>query len=151
MVSSVEVLDDDSFPSDDSSALVADVLSTEEVATEDDSIESLDSRFEAYRDGGDASVSETIDLAGSSKSAPTEEVREEVRGRAPIVAIETIGSKKLVVGQESIYKVVVRNEGAESARKLVVTTILPDSVEVSSVEAEVGSAKIQAIDDRPGE
>ncbi|MBQ9874804.1 MAG: DUF11 domain-containing protein [Thermoguttaceae bacterium] len=151
VVSSVEVLDDDSFPSDDSSALVADVLSTEEVATEDDSIESLDSRFEAYRDGGDASVSETIDLAGSSKSAPTEEVREEVRGRAPIVAIETIGSKKLVVGQESIYKVVVRNEGAESARKLVVTTILPDSVEVSSVEAEVGSAKIQAIDDRPGE
>ena len=69
-----------------------------------------------------------------------------VSSRSPIVEIETIGPKNLVVGQESTFKVRARNVGSVAARKLVVTTELPETVAVADVEAKIGDAQIKTRD-----
>ena len=68
--------------------------------------------------------------------------------RAPNVLVDTIGPKKLVVGQESTYKIVARNVGAEPARKLVVTTDIPESVANVKARATIGEATFQSTEDR---
>lgn len=97
---------------------------------EEESPQSLDSQSET-RYEADAPLVRSADLSAF-----------------PIVTIETVGPKKLIVGQESIYRIVVRNEGRESARQLVVTTDLPESVEATSVDAQVGSAVFEEVSDR---
>ncbi|MBQ9128882.1 MAG: DUF11 domain-containing protein, partial [Thermoguttaceae bacterium] len=73
----------------------------------------------------------------------TQEAETTVSSRSPIVEIETIGPKNLVVGQESTFKVRARNVGSVAARKLVVTTELPETVAVAAVEAKLGQAQIK--------
>jgi hypothetical protein len=105
-------------------------------------LESIDSRFEAYREGGEAqSTIENVSKSVAETVASSASL-------APIVTIETIGPKRLIVGQESTYKVVVRNEGGKAARKLVVTTKLPETVVASTLDVQVGSAFIEEVGDR---
>lgn len=73
----------------------------------------------------------------------TKEAETTVSSRSPIVEIETIGPKNLVVGQESTFKVRARNVGSVAARKLVVTTELPETVAVAAVDAKIGQAQIK--------
>ncbi len=73
----------------------------------------------------------------------TKEAETTVSSRSPIVEIETIGPKNLVVGQESTFKVRARNVGSVAARKLVVTTELPETVAVAAVDAKLGQAQIK--------
>ena len=80
-------------------------------------------------------------VAGAKKEAETT-----VSSRSPIVEIETIGPKNLVVGQESTFKVRARNVGSVAARKLVVTTELPETVVVDGAEAKIGDAQIKTRD-----
>lgn len=76
----------------------------------------------------------------------TKEAETTVSSRSPIVEIETIGPKNLVVGQESTFKVRARNVGSVAARKLVVTTELPETVAVADVDAKIGEAQIKTRD-----
>lgn len=73
----------------------------------------------------------------------TKEAETTVSSRSPIVEIETLGPKNLVVGQESTFKVRARNVGSVAARKLVVTTELPETVAVAEVDAKIGQAQIK--------
>lgn len=71
-------------------------------------------------------------------------------GRAPNVEIVSFGPKKLVVGQESQYQIKARNFGSESARKLVVTTEIPESMTNVSTRVDFGVVSVQNVDDRAG-
>lgn len=123
----------------------------------------LDDRFGAFfQDGSQIQVSGDSSPAASSERASTAtrananggawrvaestEAEATVSSRSPIVEIETIGPKNLVVGQESTFKVRARNVGSVAARKLVVTTELPETVAVAAVEAKVGDAQIKTRD-----
>ncbi len=103
-----------------------------------ESLDSLDSRFEN-------ATSDKVDGAPMSSQATT---TRSISSGAPLIEIETVGPNKLVVGQESVYKVVVRNEGRQAARKLIVATEIPESVVMSTMEAQVGSALLENIDER---
>lgn len=103
--------------------------------------ESLDSHFDSYREGTVLSDNQKNKMESGVKTANSSS------NSSPLVEIETIGPKKLIVGQESVYNVVVRNNGSQVARQLVVTTDLPDSVVASSTEVQVGSATIVSSED----
>lgn len=64
-------------------------------------------------------------------------------GRTPNIEINTLGPKKLTVGQSSTYTLRVRNVGSETARKLVVTTDLPESASDLKANPSVGEASFQ--------
>ena len=131
---------------------------------EEAALDELDDRFGAFfQDGSQLQVNAETATAASSESASTAsrtnanggawrvaEAKEEeetiVSSRSPIVEIETIGPKNLVVGQESTFKVRARNVGSVAARKLVVTTELPETVAVGAVEAKIGDAQIKTRD-----
>ncbi len=118
----------------------------------------LDDRFGAFFQDG-VEIQTTADSASdaSNERASTangawrvaeakEEAETTVSSRSPIVEIETIGPKNLVVGQESTFKVRARNVGSVAARKLIVTTELPETVAVADVEAKIGAAQIKTRD-----
>ncbi|MBP5622638.1 MAG: DUF11 domain-containing protein [Thermoguttaceae bacterium] len=107
----------------------------DESSVEEETLESSDSQSEVVHEATEPVVREPIVKTADLSSFP-------------IVTIETVGPKKLIVGQETVYKIVVRNEGRESARQLIVTTDLPESVEAASVEAQVGSAVFEEVGDR---
>lgn len=105
-----------------------------------DSLDTLDSRFENATSGktnkaAERAVEEVKTVRGSSSGAP-------------VIIVETVGPNRLIVGQESVYKVVVRNEGTQTARKLVVSTDVPESVVLSAMEAQVGSTVLENKDER---
>ena len=121
----------------------------------------LDDRFGAFfQDGGlqlQASGETSSERASTAKrtnanggawrvAEANEEAETTVSSRSPIVEIETIGPKNLVVGQESTFKVRARNVGSVAARKLIVTTELPETVAVADVEAKIGDAQIKTRD-----
>ncbi len=66
-----------------------------------------------------------------------------VSAGSPIVEIETVGPQRLVVGQETTYTIRVRNAGKFAARKLVVSTELPETVAASNATTRQGSASIE--------
>ena len=120
----------------------------------------LDDRFGAFfQDGSQLQVNAETPSESGSKAKRTnandgawrvaeekEEAETTVSSRSPIVEIETLGPKNLVVGQESTFKVRARNVGSVAARKLVVTTELPETVAVADVEAKIGAAQIKTRD-----
>ncbi len=105
-------------------------------------IESIDSRLDEVLA---PRASATRDAPNVADSTPNVSV---ATTRAPNVLVDTIGPKKLVVGQESTYKIVARNLGTETARKLVVTTDIPESVTNVKARATIGDASFQSNVDR---
>ena len=127
--------------------------------TEKTALNKLDDRFGAFfQDDGlqlQASEETSSERALTPKRAndgawrvaeAKEEAETTVSSRSPIVEIETLGPKNLVVGQESTFKVRARNVGSVAARKLVVTTELPETVVVDGAEAKIGDAQIKTRD-----
>jgi len=122
----------------------------------------LDERFGAFFQDGveiqtnaetsterESTASRTNANGGAWRVAEVKETKEAettVSSRSPIVEIETLGPKNLVVGQESTFKVRARNVGSVAARKLVVTTDLPETVAVADVDAKIGEAQIKTRD-----
>ena len=64
-------------------------------------------------------------------------------GRTPNVEVNTVGPRKLTVGQASNYTIRVKNAGTDAARKLVVTTELPEYVVDLKSTPSVGDASFQ--------
>ncbi len=129
----------------DDSALVG---SNEE---NEETLDSIDSRMDAIRNTSireETGEKEPVQIADETLSDEVAENEQIVARRAPIVEINTVGPRKLTVGQESVYKIVVSNLGTEVARRLVVTTVLPESVLTRSLKTQVGAAAIEDVDDR---
>ena len=100
-----------------------------------------------------SSLDSRLDAALAPRVAPIESVaRDEASPlrRAPIVEVETTGAKKLVVGQESTYRVTARNVGLEPARNLVVTTDLPSTASKIKTRASSGAASLTSDAERGG-
>jgi uncharacterized repeat protein (TIGR01451 family) len=61
--------------------------------------------------------------------------------KAPVVSVETMGPRTIVVGRESTYQVQLMNSGDVAAEELVVHVTLPSWAEVMRIEASLGEAK----------
>ncbi|MGN1065626.1 MAG: hypothetical protein ACI4QC_09450, partial [Thermoguttaceae bacterium] len=87
----------------DDSALVG---STEE---NEETLDSIDSRMDAIRNTSireETGEKEPVQIADEALSDEVAEDEQIVARRAPIVEINTVGPRKLTVGQESVYKIV---------------------------------------------
>ncbi len=82
----------------------------------------------------------------ASKSSESEAALSQ--GRAPNIEVDSLGPRKLTVGQSSTYTIRVRNVGSEVARKLVVTTDIPERVVNLRAVPSVGDASIQEENER---
>ena len=118
------------------------IKNSEEQEQHSVSVEALDLQLDSYHAAPTDNPQQGMEVNFENNEQQTS------TGRAPIVNIETFGSKKLIVGQESVYKIVVRNQGKEAARHLVITTDLPDSVAIQSVKVQVGVASVVDVDER---
>ena len=58
--------------------------------------------------------------------------------KSPQLSVETIGPRKIVVGKEAAYEVVLQNTGEQAAEEVAVTLGLPDWAEVASTAASSG-------------
>lgn len=137
-----------------------------QVEEESDENAALEERFDAILSENDVQTAETstFDAAEESENASKTlelEPKRDANGSvwssenavsngsnvvsvgAPIVEIETVGPQKLVVGQETTYTIRVRNSGKYAARKLVVSTELPETVAASDATVRQGSASIE--------
>ena len=58
--------------------------------------------------------------------------------KSPLLTAETIGSRKIVVGKEAAYEVLLQNSGDLAAEEVSVTVSLPDWAEVTGASASAG-------------
>ena len=61
--------------------------------------------------------------------------------KGPILSVETLGPRTIIVGRESTYQVQLTNSGEVAAEELVVHVTLPAWAEVAGIEASLGEAK----------
>lgn len=62
--------------------------------------------------------------------------------QSPVINIRTLGPKKIIVGQESLYQICVRNSSSVDAKKLTITTDIPSSVEIAGVQPTIGNTSL---------
>lgn len=60
--------------------------------------------------------------------------------KGPLLNVETVGPKTIIVGKEATYEVHILNSGEEAAEQLVVYIFLPAWAEVGGAEASLGDA-----------
>ncbi|MBN2578011.1 MAG: hypothetical protein JXB10_03390 [Pirellulales bacterium] len=84
------------------------------------------------------------------KSPPPSAVDENVliARRGPMLSVETLGPRKIVVGKQSTYEVTMINSGEVAAEGLTVFVSLPEWAEVQGAEASLGAAQVTP-PDRP--
>jgi len=70
---------------------------------------------------------------------------------SPAVSVETSGPRRIVVGKEGTYEVVVRNRSAVAAEQVVVSVDLPQWTEVSGSETSAGAVGTGRATTRPGQ
>ena len=58
--------------------------------------------------------------------------------KSPLLSVETIGPRKIVVGKEAAYEVLLQNSGDVAAEEVTVTIGLPDWAEVAGSSASTG-------------
>ncbi len=58
--------------------------------------------------------------------------------KSPLLSVETIGPRKIVVGKEAAYEVLLQNSGDVAAEEVTVTVGLPDWAEVAGASASAG-------------
>jgi uncharacterized repeat protein (TIGR01451 family) len=59
--------------------------------------------------------------------------------RGPVLSVETLGPRKIIVGKESVYEVMLLNAGEVAAEEVVVFVSLPEWAEVARAEASSGT------------
>ncbi|HEY6565697.1 MAG TPA: hypothetical protein VIY86_14510, partial [Pirellulaceae bacterium] len=65
--------------------------------------------------------------------------------RAPAIAFETIGPRKIIIGKEAAYKVVMTNHGEIDADNVIVTVKLPPWAEVITSGASSGAPQVETV------
>jgi uncharacterized repeat protein (TIGR01451 family) len=64
-----------------------------------------------------------------------------VRRSSPSISVETVGPRKISVGKQATYKLVLKNSGEMSAKDVVVTVSVPGSAEVVDVKPTSGATE----------
>ena len=64
--------------------------------------------------------------------------------RGPVLSVETLGPRKIIVGKESTYEVALSNAGEVAAEEVIVFVSLPDWAEVAHAEASSGTPQFAA-------
>jgi uncharacterized repeat protein (TIGR01451 family) len=60
--------------------------------------------------------------------------------QSPVLALETVGPRRVAVNKEASYEVVIRNSGEIAAEQVVVNVSIPAWVDVAGAETSVGKA-----------
>ena len=68
--------------------------------------------------------------------------------KSPLFTVETIGPRKIVVGKEAAYEVLLQNSGEVAAEEVTVTVGLPDWAEVAGTAASSGEVRPMSPDHR---
>ena len=61
--------------------------------------------------------------------------------KSPLLTVETIGPRKIVVGKEAAYEILLQNSGDVAAEEVTVTVALPDWAEVAGASASSGEVR----------
>lgn len=61
--------------------------------------------------------------------------------QSPVLSVQTVGPRRIAVGKESAYAVVIENAGQVAADDVVVTIDLPDWADVLGAEASIGATR----------
>ncbi len=61
--------------------------------------------------------------------------------KSPMLSVETIGPRKIVVGKEAAYEVLLQNSGNVAAEEVTVTVSLPDWAELAGSSASSGEVR----------
>ena len=65
--------------------------------------------------------------------------------RGPVLSVETLGPRKIIVGKESTYEVVLSNTGEVAAEEVTVFVNLPEWAEITHAEASSGTPRSPAL------
>ena len=68
--------------------------------------------------------------------------------KSPQLSVETIGPRKIVVGKEAAFEVVLQNAGEQAAEEVAVTVGLPDWADVAGASASSGEVAAGQADRR---
>jgi uncharacterized repeat protein (TIGR01451 family) len=83
-----------------------------------------------------AAAADTAAAAASSGALFTKQ--------SPVLDVKTVGPRKIMVGRESTYEVVIRNSGQVAADEVTVTVDLPAWADVQASEPSAGAASPEA-------
>ena len=72
---------------------------------------------------------------------PAQEPSVLINHKSPLLSVETIGPRKIVVGKEAAYEVLLQNSGDLAAEEVTVTVSLPDWAEVAGASASTGEVR----------
>ena len=61
-------------------------------------------------------------------------------GQSPTLSVETVGPKKVRIGQEAVFTVKVHNSGAAPANNIVVSVNIPGYAEIASTKPSAGNS-----------
>ncbi|MEI8372967.1 MAG: hypothetical protein WCJ35_09070 [Planctomycetota bacterium] len=64
-----------------------------------------------------------------------------INHKSPLLTVETIGPRKIVLGKEAAYEVLLQNSGNLAAEEVAVTVSLPDWAEVAGASASTGEVR----------
>ena len=93
----------------------------------------------AAKQGGDAVAAAERTQATAKPAAETAQEPSVLMDRkSPLLSVETIGPRKIVVGKEAAYAVLLKNSGKVAAEDVTVTVTLPDWAEVAGVAPSTG-------------
>lgn len=62
--------------------------------------------------------------------------------QSPILAAETVGPRRIIVGKESVYEITMHNSGAVPADEVLVLIDLPTSADVLGAETSIGGTQL---------
>jgi uncharacterized repeat protein (TIGR01451 family) len=87
----------------------------------------------------------TAKPTNEATAKPTNEAAQEpsvlIDHKSPLLTVETIGPRKIVVGKEATYEVVLQNSGDIAAEEVTVTVGLPDWAEVAGTSVSTGEIR----------
>jgi len=70
--------------------------------------------------------------------------------QSPALSVETAGPRRIAVGKEGVYEVVVRNRGGVAAEQVVVSVEVPEWTEVTGLQVTSGTTSPAKSADRGG-
>ena len=62
--------------------------------------------------------------------------------KSPVIGVETVGPRRILVGKESTYEITVHNAGEVTAEELVIFVSLPGWADVLGAEVSTGSTQV---------
>ncbi|MEN6497468.1 MAG: hypothetical protein ABFD16_24485 [Thermoguttaceae bacterium] len=84
-------------------------------------------------------TSPTSTVKGIRPPPPADDAADALFNRqSPVLNVKTLGPRRITVGKESTYELIVRNSGQMGADEVIVTVGLPEWAEVVGVEASTG-------------